>query len=91
MNEFSFIDNAGWLKPFIIELHNYYNCSRENTLSEEKIATQFDDSDSSTNHENEDSNLTSDNAIFINTSLSELLSSIFSVQNLINLLTTGRC
>lgn len=82
MNEFSFIDNAGWLKPFIIELHNYYNCSRENTLSEEKIVTLFDDSDSSTNHENEDTNLTSDNAIFTNTSLSFDDANEFAIRNL---------
>ena len=39
MNEFSFIDNTGWLKPFIIELHKYYKCSTSSEQSTERIAT----------------------------------------------------
>ena len=42
MSEFSFIDNTGWLKPFIIELHKYYKCS---TVSIEKLSPLFEESE----------------------------------------------
>lgn len=40
MSEFSFIDNVGWLKPFIVALHTYYKCS---TVSIEKISTLYEE------------------------------------------------
>ena len=33
MSDFSFIDNIGWLKPFIIELNKYYKCSTSSTTT----------------------------------------------------------
>ena len=82
MDEFSFIDNTGWLKPFIIELHKYYNCSRANTLSEEAITTIFEASNSPRDSDNEDSNLTSDTTVFTNTSLSFDDANEFAIHNL---------
>lgn len=82
MDEFSFIDNTGWLKPFIIELHKYYNCSRANTLSEEKITTIFEASNSSRISDNEDANLTADAKIFTNTTLTFDDANEFAIHNL---------
>ena len=71
MSEFSFIDNTGWLKPFIIELHKYYKCS---TVSIEKLSPLFEESEEGeeevTNMVPESSADTRDNAIFTNTSVS---------------------
>ena len=73
MSEFSFIDNTGWLKPFIIELHKYYKCS---TVSIEKLSPLFEESEEGegeeevTNMVSEPSADTKDNAIFTNTSVS---------------------
>lgn len=82
MGEFSFIDNTGWLKPFIIELHKYYNCSRASTLSEEKITTIFEASNPSRISDNEDANLTAAAKIFTNTTLTFDDANEFAIHNL---------
>ena len=39
MSDFSFIDNIGWLKPFIIELNKYYKCSTSSMSSTSTTST----------------------------------------------------
>jgi len=43
MSDFSFIDNIGWLKPFIIELNKYYKCYTSITSSSDRIVTLFEE------------------------------------------------
>lgn len=89
MSEFSFIDNVGWLKPFIVALHKYYKCS---TVSIDKISQLFEESEEGEEGgeggEEESSVVPqplsdiADNTIFTNTSLSFQDANEFATHNL---------
>jgi hypothetical protein len=97
MSEFSFIDNVGWLKPFIIELHKHYKSSTSTTLSIERITSLLEESEedlnmapqSSTDKENvitplplSDKADIADSIIFTNTPLSFDDATEFAIHNL---------
>lgn len=83
MDEFSFIDNTGWLKPFIIELHKYYNCS---TSSIDRISALFEESVDQNNVVPPQPSIDQHNGnIFTNTSLTFQDANEFAVYNLNNI------
>ena len=95
MSDFSFIDNIGWLKPFIIELNKYYKCSTSSTSTtsttstSDRIVMLFEDLLEEIDQENKvqlsadkSSTDTGDSKIFTNTKISFQDATEFAIHNL---------
>ena len=87
MSDFSFIDNIGWLKPFIIELNRYYKCSTSSmssTSTSDRIVMLFEDLLDKIDQENrvKSSTDTGDSKIFTNTKISFQDANEFAIHNL---------
>tara|TARA_B110000037_G_scaffold20930_1_gene22860 strand:+ start:10792 stop:11496 length:705 start_codon:yes stop_codon:yes gene_type:complete len=95
MSDFSFIDNIGWLKPFIIELNKYYKCSTSSTSTtsttstSDRIVMLFEDLLEEIDQENKvqlsadkSSTDTGDSKIFTNTKISFQDAIEFAIHNL---------
>ena len=95
MSDFSFIDNIGWLKPFIIELNKYYKCSTSSTSTtsttstSDRIVMLFEDLLEEIDQENKvqlsadkSSADTGDSKIFTNTKISFQDAIEFAIHNL---------
>ena len=93
MSDFSFIDNIGWLKPFIIELNKYYKCSTSSmsststtstTSTSDRIVMLFEDLLEEIDQENkvQSSADTGDSNIFTNTKITFQDAIEFAIHNL---------
>ena len=98
MSDFSFIDNIGWLKPFIIELNKYYKCSTSSmtttsttstTSTSDRIVMLFEDLLEEIDQDNrvkssadKSSADTGDSKIFTNTKISFQDATEFAIHNL---------
>jgi hypothetical protein len=95
MSDFSFIDNVGWLKPFIIELNKYYKCSTSSmsttstTSTSDRIVMLFEDLLEEIDQDNrvkssadKSSADTDDSKIFTNTKISFQDATEFAIHNL---------
>lgn len=93
MSDFSFIDNIGWLKPFIIELNKYYKCSTSSmsststtssTSTSDRIVMLFEDLLEEIDQENkvQSSADIGDSNIFTNTKITFQDAIEFAIHNL---------
>ena len=93
MSDFSFIDNIGWLKPFIIELNKYYKCSTSSisststtstTSTSDRIVMLFEDLLEEIDQDNrvKSSADIGDSKIFTNTKISFQDATEFAIYNL---------